>query len=207
MILEVLCIFTNILYLLTIAYILFKIRQIVRTIKGLSFTFIMDEIVQLLNDPSESGDELQDGATERLAAVAAGGCAKKYLGKDYSSEEIEKMDENEIKKLYRRYEARLGHDMVKSLGSSIVCVLIRALKHGLTDLKWEIDSEDALQKDLEQDPFLSTALSGMLCEIYYKYGNYLAPVSAALITTKHIKEKDVALYNDGCGGSSDESEQ
>lgn len=170
----------------------------------------MDEIVNLLHESNESSPVEENDITERLAAVAAGGCAKKYFGKPYTVQEIENLEEKERKKLYARYEAKLGHEMIKSLGSSVVSILIRAFDYGLNELNCEIDDESELQNDLEQDPFLSTALSSLLCEIYYKYGNYLAPVSAALIAVKHIKGKNVIdnIEDDGTrkGSNTDSGE-
>jgi len=48
-----------------------------------------------------------------------------------------------------------------------------------------------LVADLEQDPFLSSALQSACCELYYRYGMYLAPLAAALTTAKHCDWKFV----------------
>ena len=42
-----------------------------------------------------------------------------------------------------------------------------------------------LVADLEQDPFVSSALQSACCELYYRYGMYLAPLTTALTTAKH----------------------
>ena len=55
---------------------------------------------------------------DRLAIIAAGGQARKYLGKSLSLEEIDKMDDDEVRKIYTRYEARLGVCMTKTLGKA-----------------------------------------------------------------------------------------
>ena len=44
----------------------------------------------------------------RLAAIVAGGTAKKYLGKQPTLAQIDEMTDVEIQKYYTRYEARLG---------------------------------------------------------------------------------------------------
>ena len=156
----------------------------------------MEDIVKLLHESDTTQED------DRLAAVAAGGCSKKYFGKHYSVEEIEKLDDKERKKLYARYETILGREMIKCLGSSVVNILVKTLGYGLDGLDCELDNEHELQKDLEEDPFLSTAVSGLLCDLYYKYGNYLAPLSAALITLKHVKYKNISNYIDGSGNES-----
>ena len=41
--------------------------------------------------------------------------------------------------------------------------------------------------DLEEDPFVSSALSSACCELYFHYGMFLAPLTAALMTAKHCE--------------------
>ena len=65
--------------------------------------------------------------------------------------------------------------MISSLGSSIVSLYARALgsSFNLVDVmeyEFTIDNEDDLITDLEKDPFICSALSSVLCEVYYKYG-------------------------------------
>ena len=55
---------------------------------------------------------------ERLAALVGGGQAKQYLGKAFTVDQIDALDDAEIVKLYARYEARLGAAMTKTLGSA-----------------------------------------------------------------------------------------
>ena len=70
--------------------------------------------------------------------------------------------------------------MVKSLGCSIVntysmgaCVAL-----GITN-------RDALSEDLENDPFLNSALKRFICKLYYRFGSFLAPLSIGIITSRH----------------------
>ena len=51
---------------------------------------------------------------ERLAALAAGGRARQYLGKALSVDQVDNMEDEEVEKLYGRYEARLGAAMTKT---------------------------------------------------------------------------------------------
>ena len=53
---------------------------------------------------------------ERLAALAAGGRARQYLGKALSVDQVDNMEDEEVEKLYGRYEARLGAAMTKAWG-------------------------------------------------------------------------------------------
>ena len=48
-----------------------------------------------------------------------------------------------------------------------------------------ISNQDALSEDLESDPFLNSALQRFTCELYYRFGSFLAPLSIGLITNRH----------------------
>ena len=44
-----------------------------------------------------------------------------------------------------------------------------------------ITNQDALSEDLENDPFLNSALQRCTCELYYRFGSFLAPLSVGII--------------------------
>ena len=48
-----------------------------------------------------------------------------------------------------------------------------------------ISNQDALSEDLENDPFLNSALQRFVCEMYYQFGSFLAPLSVGIITSGH----------------------
>ena len=48
-----------------------------------------------------------------------------------------------------------------------------------------ISNQDALSEDLENDPFLNTALRRFACELYYRLSSFLAPLSIGIITSRH----------------------
>ena len=48
-----------------------------------------------------------------------------------------------------------------------------------------ISNQDVLSEDLENDPFLSSALQRATCELYYRFGSFLAPLSVGIITSRH----------------------
>ena len=48
-----------------------------------------------------------------------------------------------------------------------------------------ISNQEALSKDLENDPFLNSALQRFTCELYYRFGSFLAPLSVGIITSRH----------------------
>ena len=125
----------------------------------------------------------------RLAAIVAGGTAKKYLGKQPTLAQIDEMTDVEIQKYYTRYEARLGASMTKTLGNSALQMYALAAGRLLP-----IPPENHIQlvADLEDDPFVEHALTTACCEMYYRYGMYLAPLTAAMTTAKHCRFGDRA---------------
>jgi len=92
------------------------------------------------------------------------------------------MEDAEVEELHTRYEARLGMAMSKSLGSSHLRLYGSAAARFLP---LPPSRQPELVADLEQDPFVSSALQSACCELYYRYGMYLTPLTAALTTAKH----------------------
>ena len=50
-----------------------------------------------------------------------------------------------------------------------------------------IENQLGLIADLKGDPFVGHALSSATCELYHRYGMFLAPLTAALTTLKHCQ--------------------
>ena len=117
---------------------------------------------------------------QKLLECILTGNSKLYLGKVYTEDQLAKLSEKEVEKLFNNYEAKLSGQMVHSLGCSIInmysmgaCAVL-----GISD-------QDALSEDLENDPFLNSALQRAICELYYRFGSFLAPLSIGIITSRH----------------------
>ena len=48
-----------------------------------------------------------------------------------------------------------------------------------------INNQEALSKGLENEPFLNSALQRFTCELYYRFGSFLALLSIGIITSIH----------------------
>ena len=48
-----------------------------------------------------------------------------------------------------------------------------------------ITNQDALSEDFENNPFLNSALQRFTCELYYRFGSFLASLSVGIITSRH----------------------
>ena len=66
----------------------------------------------------EEENDIRD-RRERLVACVLSGNSKQYLGKEYTEQQINEMDSNNINILLHRYESVLSAQMTKSLGKSI----------------------------------------------------------------------------------------
>ena len=149
-------IFTSIFYL----YIRIK--------KYFSILKMAEEFISNLGyDPPQSNRKHQ-----KLLEYILTGNSKLYLGKVYTEEQLAKLNEEEVEKLFNNYEAKLSGQMVKSLGCSVINM-------------YSITNQDALREDLENDPFLNSALQRFTCELYYRFGSFLAPISVGMITSRH----------------------
>ena len=129
-----------------------------------------------------SGYETPQSDTKRqklLECVLAGN-SKLYLGKVYTEEKIKELSDEEVEKLFNNYEAKLSGQMVKSLGKSIINMYSMGACAALG-----ISNQDALSEDLASDPFLNSALERFACDLYYRFGSFLAPLSIGLITSRH----------------------
>ena len=60
----------------------------------------------------------------------------------------------------------------------------------------EISDQDALNKDLENDPFLNSSLQRFTCELYYRFGSFLALLSIGTITSRHYLSSIIKMENE-----------
>ena len=132
-------------------------------------------IDNLISDTPQS-----DSKRQKLFECILTRNSKLYLGKVYTEEQINKLIDEEVDKLFSNYEAKLAGQMVKSLGKSIINMYSMRACAALG-----ISNQDALSEDLENDPFLNSALQRFTCELYYRFGLFLAPVYVELITSRH----------------------
>ena len=213
----------TILQLITLGIILWGVRQYFR---ALGMVYIVqrkmdayiDELLGNTDVPSDNTELCKQDSSvdisvvqkhrERLAALAAGGQAKQYglvvRGKVVAADQIDVLDDDEVEKLYARYEARLGAAMTRTLGQAALQIYSKLASSFLP-----IPSQSDLVHDLEVDPFVGHALSSVTCELYHRYGMFLAPLTIALSTAKHCQFGEV-LHSDitkDDGGSGDEAKK
>ena len=120
-----------------------------------------EEVISYLGYESPQSDTKR----QKLLECVLTGNSKLYLGKVYTEEQLVKLSKEEVEKLSDNYEAKLLGQMVKSLGKSIINMYSMRAYSALG-----IRNQDALSEDLENDPFLNSALQRFTCELYYRFG-------------------------------------
>ena len=121
-----------------------------------------------------------DTKRQKLLECILTGNSKLYLAKVYTEEQLAKLSKEEVEKLSDNYKAKLSGQIVKSLGKSIINRYSMGACSALG-----ITNQEALSENLENDPFLNSALQRFTCELYYRFSSFLAPLSVGIITSRH----------------------
>ena len=206
--------YINLLLLLTMfgptCYVYYRLKKFFYLISILMDSEILDQLTILeKNVDSEATkpkrgrkkkadtkiNELEDNDTrdkrERLVVCILSGNSKMYLEKEYTEQQINEMDCTNVNTLLNRYESVLSAQMTKSLGKSVINLYSNVACSVLG-----VGNQQELSTDLESDPFLNTALQRFTCDLYYRFGALLAPVSVGIITGKHYTKNSITKLND-----------
>ena len=190
-------------------YVYYRLKKIFYLISIVLDSEILDQLTDLGRDVNSEFpkpkrgrkkkadtkmNELEDNdirdKRERLVACVLSGNTKMYLGKEYTEEQINKMDCNDLNTLLNRYESILSAQMTKSLGKSVI-----NLYSNLACSVLGVGNQQELSTDL-CDPFLNTAMQRFTCNLYYRFCALLAPVSVGIITGKHYAKNSITKLND-----------
>ena len=143
-------------------------------------------------------DPQSDTKRQKLLECILTANSKLYLGKAYTEDKLAKLSKEEVEKRFSNYGAKLSGQMIKSLGCSIINMYLMGACAALG-----ITNQDALSEDLENDPFLNSALQRFTCELYYRFGSFLASLSVGIITSGHYLSE--CNKNGGTSGTSETS--
>ena len=195
--------YINLLLLLTMfgstCYVYYKLKKIFYLISIIMDSEILNQLTSVeqnvnseLTKPKRGRrkkvdpkvNEVEDNDVrdkrERLVACVLSGNSKMYLGKEYTEDQINEMDCTNTNTLLNRYKSVLSAQMTKSLGKSVI-----NLYSNIACSVLGVGNQQDLSDDLECDPFLNTAMQRFTCDLYYRFGTLLAPVSVGIITGKH----------------------
>ena len=191
-------------------YVYYRLKKIFYLISIVMDSEILDQLTDLGKDVDSKFpkpkrgrkkkadpkiNELEDNDIRdkrgRLVSCVLSGNSKMYLGKEYTEEQINKTDCNDVNTLLNRHESVLSAQMTKSLGKSVI-----NLYSNLACSVLGVGNQQELSTDLECHPFSNTAMQTFTCDLYYRFGTLLAPVSVRIITGKHYIKNSVTKLND-----------
>ena len=75
---------------------------------------------ELIDNLGHDGTRQSDTKRQKLLECVLTGNSKLYLGKVYTEDQLAKLSEEEVEKLFNNYEAKLSGQMVCLLGHSII---------------------------------------------------------------------------------------
>ena len=109
----------------------------IQTKKYLTLLKMAEEIFSSYDAPQ------LDSKRQKLLECTLTGNSKLYLGKVYTKDQLKKLNDEEVEKLFDNYEAKLSGQMVNSLGRSIINMYLMGACAALG-----ISNQDALSEDL-----------------------------------------------------------
>ena len=124
-------------------YLYFQMKRYINLLK------MAEELIGNLGHEASQSDTKR----QKLLKCVLTRNSKLYLGKVYTEDQLKKLNDEEVEKLFNNYEAKLSGQMVKSLGKLIINMYLMGACAALG-----ISNQDALSEDLENDPFLNSAL-------------------------------------------------
>ena len=128
---------------------------------------------------------------ERLVACVLSGNSKQYSGKEYTGQQINELDCNNVNTLLNRYQSVLNVQMTKSLGKSVITFYSNVACSLLGD-----GNQQDSSNDLECDPFLNTAIAKIYMRFVLSLRCFSSSCFSGIITGKHYTKNSVTKFND-----------
>ena len=118
---------------------------------------------------------------EQLAILVSTGKCKEAIGVNLTQEQVRRLDDKDVMKYCKRYEAYVGARTTETLIENFLAFSIKALS-----LAVPIKDTEALQKELKNDYIITKELSDLSGGLALRCGRLLAVANAFLITAKHV---------------------
>ena len=118
---------------------------------------------------------------EQLAILVSTGKCKEAIGVNLTHEQVRRLDDKDVIRHCKRYEAHVGSKTTETLTDSFLTFSTKALG-------WVVKLKDpeALQNELKNDYIITKELSNLSGNIALRCGRLLALANAFLITAKHV---------------------
>ena len=127
---------------------------------------------------------------EKLAILVSTGKSKEAIGLKLTHDQVKRLSDKEVGKLYQRYETYVGNKITDSLVDNA----IRLFTKGIS-MVFEVKDKAKFQQDLKNDFVISHELSMLAGRVALSCGQYLAVANVGFITANNISGA-----NDGKGG-------
>ena len=193
---QITSILSNVCIFLGVSWLAIKYFQFKKILYNI-IKMATDQIDQLLQDAVQdatlaniTADISADTSKEKekLILVVASGKSKQFLGKLMTTADIETLSDEDVQKLYARYEAALGGLITRQLKKHMCYAYSRVIQSICPTLNCKIEDIGGLTTSLGDGPFIDLALSSYTCKLYHDYGHLLAPIEAAIITSGYLSK-------------------
>ena len=118
---------------------------------------------------------------EKLAILVSTGKCKEAIGVNLTHEQVRRLEEKDVMKHYKRYEAYVGSKTTETLIDSFLSFSTKAIG-AVVRLK---DAE-AMKNELKNDYIITKELSNLSGNLALRSGRMLAFANAFLIIAKHV---------------------
>ena len=145
---------------------------------------VMAEVMNLLEaEPATAALSANDipALREELAILVSTGKCKESIGANLTHEQVRRLDEKDVMKYSKRYQAYVGSKTTENMIESFLTFSAKAL-----GLAVKLKDAEALQNELKNDYIITKELSNLSGIIALKSGRLLAAVNAFFIAAKHV---------------------
>ena len=118
---------------------------------------------------------------EDLAILVSTGKCKEALGVNLTYEQVRRLEEKDVMKHYKRYEAYVGARTTEALIDSFLTFSTKAL-----GLFVKLKDPEALKNELKNDYIIAKELSTLTGSLALRCGRLLAFANSVLIAAKHV---------------------
>ena len=118
---------------------------------------------------------------EQLAILVSTGKCKEAIGVNLTHEQVRRLDDKDVMRHYKRYEAYVGAKTTETLIDSFLAFSTKVLGCVV-----KLKDSNALQNELKNDYIVTKELSNLSGNIALRCGRLLAVANAFLITAKHV---------------------
>ena len=117
----------------------------------------------------------------QLSILVASGNCQKFLGKNFTYQDIDNMVPKEIQRYYKIYEAKQASMINENITNSVIKTYSK-----LCTYIFNIPDEEKLSSDLKSDFLVTTELQNWAGLLSFKLGPVMTLLSASLITFSNI---------------------